>query len=102
MNKKFLLDLKEIIPSILLLPIFLYFLYFIINGSNGFLSVINLNRELQNLKKEFNSLEKEKIFLKIKNKGLYIASLDLDALEEESKKLGYVDNTEIIVLIDNE
>ncbi len=102
MNKKFLLNFKKIIPSILFLPIFLYFLYFIVSGSNGFLSVINLNKELQNLKKEFDFLEKEKIFLKIKNKGLYVASLDLDTLDEESKKLGYVDSTEIIVLINNE
>jgi hypothetical protein len=64
--------------------------------------MIKLNSELNSLKKEYNLLEKEKNFLKIKNKGLYLATLDLDILEEESKKLGYVDNNEIIVLINNE
>ncbi len=81
----------------------MYFSYFGIKGSNGFLNLIQLNEELNFLKNEFNTLEKEKQFLKIKNNGLYEKTLDYDLLEEESKKLlGYADINEIIILINKE
>jgi cell division protein FtsB len=73
-----------------------------VNGSNGFLNLVRLNKEFQNLQTSYNILEQEKKFLLIKNKGLYDASLNLDILEEESKKLGYANGDEIIILTTEE
>ncbi len=82
---------------------FIYFAYFAINGSNGFLNLIKLTNKLEEVKKEFSIVEKEENYLKIKNNGLYVKSLDLDLLDEESRKnLGYVDASEIVILTENE
>ena len=101
-RQNILQKLRGLAPNLFLLLIFIYFLYFIINGSSGFLNMIRLNNELIQLKQKYTSLENNKKFLKIKNRGMYKETLDLDILEEEAKKLGYVNSSEIIVLIDNE
>jgi len=87
----------------LLFLFFIYFSYFAINGSNGLLNLMKMNNKLDGLKKELSILQKEENGLQIKNNGLYIKSLDLDLLEEESKKsLGYVDASEVVILTENE
>ena len=82
--------------------VLIYFLYFTIYGSNGFLTLIKLDKNLINIKTQYESLTQEKNFLQIKNNGLYIKTLDLDILEEESKKIGYINEDEFVLLINNE
>ena len=87
----------------LLFLFLLYFSYFGMNGSNGFFNLIKLNDELENLKSESGVLKKEKQYLKIKNSGLQVKTLDQDLLEEISKQtLGYVDANEIVILTNKE
>lgn len=73
-----------------------------IEGSSGFLNLITLNKKVSVLQSEYLKLEKIKNTLLIKNRGLLLASLDLDIVEEESKKLGYANNSETIFLIKGE
>lgn len=87
----------------LLFLFLIYFSYFGINGSNGFLNLIKLKDELRIVKDEFDVLRKEEVYLKLKNRGLYIETLDTDILEEESKRiLGYADINEIVILTSGE
>jgi hypothetical protein len=80
--------------------IILYFLHFAIKGENGIISLIQNENKLKTLQDKLSALENKKKLLISKNRGLHLATLDLDILEEESKKIGYLDSSEIIVLID--
>ena len=92
----------KLFADIFLILFFTYFVYFMINGSSGFLNLTKLNKNLSTLKDQYQELEKTKNTLMIKNKGLHLSSLDMDILEEESKKLGYTNNNEVIFLIKSE
>jgi len=101
-NKITLLKFKKFMPNLFIMLTYGYLFYFMINGSSGFLNMIKLSNELNNLKQKHNHIENEKIALRIKSNGLYVNSIDLDILEEESKKFGYLNKDEIVVLFDGE
>ena len=86
--------------SIILCLLFflLYFTYVAIFGNNGLKSYIDLEFEIIELNKNFNSLEKVMHELEIKTSKLN-NNLDLDLLDQQSRiVLGLIRNDEIMII----
>ena len=76
----------------------LYFTYVAIFGNNGLKNYIDLEFEIIELNKNFNSLEKVMHELEIKTSKLS-NNLDLDLLDQQSRTvLGLIRNDEIIII----
>ena len=83
--------------------VFSYFLFFAIFGDKGLFTFFSLKKEITNIeitKQELSDRMKEK---KNMVDGVSLDSLDLDLLDEQSRKvLGYVGNNEVVIYQDNE
>ena len=97
--------LKNIKPVLINLSLFvcllfilLYFTYVAIFGNNGLKRYIDLEFEIIELNKNFNSLEKVMHELEIKTSKLS-NNLDLDLLDQQSRSvLGLIRNDEIMII----
>jgi cell division protein FtsB len=96
--KKFGITKQIFISFVIALSIFLYFLYYTIFGSQGVIKYFQLKSQLQEKQLIENDLKN-----KIQNKkalidAMNLKSLDLDLLDEETRKnLGYAGENEIVI-----
>lgn len=86
----------------IVLFVLLYFLFFIIFGDKGLIELFSLKKEMANregFKQElFNRMQGKKNMVE----GISLESLDLDLLDEQSRKiLGYVGKNEVVIYQDN-
>lgn len=80
----------------------LYFGYFIIFGDKGLITLINLNKQIEN-----KEITKQEFLSKMRAQknmvdGMNPNSLDVDLLDEQARKvLGYTGKNEVIIYQDN-
>lgn len=75
-----------------------YFLFFAFFGPKGLLTLFKLNEEISGHKLEQEQLIKKREQKKNMVKGMSKESLDLDLLDEQSRRvLGYVGKNEIVI-----
>jgi len=89
--------------DIFLILLIIYFLYNFINGNNGIINLIKINRQIKDNNDYLINLKKNCDILLMKNKGLYEETINLDLLEEEAKNsLGYISQKNEFVIFLNE
>ncbi len=89
--------IRKIIAILLFFTLISYFLYNIISGDRGILSLFHLTEKHKVLRDEVDILEEEKRILQSKVNRMKPESLDLDLLEEQARKnLGYAQKNETI------
>ena len=101
MNKSLALKNKLYLFFLLVISlfIFIYLLYFLINGPRGMISYFKLKNDNQENKIILNELVKRNDFFYDKINRLKANSLDLDFLDEKVReKTGYIDNDEILII----
>lgn len=87
------------IGTLLLVLIFGYFLYHIISGENGFLSMIEISKKVTEAREELDSVSSERLRLENKVSLLRDESLDPDLLDEQARRLlGYVAEDETVYI----
>ncbi|MFT6077216.1 MAG: cell division protein FtsB [Rickettsiales bacterium] len=96
--KKFPITKQIFVTICVATAVMLYFIYYAFFGSHGVIKYFSLKNELQN-----KELIKESLVNKVQDKqnlvnGMNSKSLDLDLLDEESRKnLGYSGKKEIVI-----
>jgi cell division protein FtsB len=75
-----------------------YFGYHALHGQRGLLAWVDVSRELQQARSELAAAEAENERLQQLVDGLQPDRLDPDLLEEELRRLGYVDPGEVVIL----
>lgn len=96
--RKYNVSKRLFICYFIALSVILYFLFFTIFGDKGFIKLLELQRIIYN-KESIKSEYQEKLKLQ-KNMvdGMKSKSLDLDLLDEQTRKnLGYVGKNEIVI-----
>lgn len=89
--------IRKIIAILLFFTLIFYFLYNIVSGDRGILSLFHLTEKHKVLLDEVRILEEEKQILQSKVNCMKPESLDLDLLEEQARKnLGYAQKNETI------
>ncbi len=84
--------------SLIFVCLAFYFIYHSISGNKGLITMVQLEQKLAAHKQELAMVEQDRMQLERKVKGLYIQSLDLDLLDEQTRKvLGKVDPDEIVL-----
>jgi cell division protein FtsB len=74
-----------------------YFLYHAINGERGIISYWALSRQLSKYQAELDAIRSERLHFEHRVNLMRSESLDLDLLEEQSRKiLGYAKSSEKI------
>ncbi|MBD1147686.1 septum formation initiator family protein [Pelagibacterales bacterium SAG-MED31] len=102
MNKSVILKNKIILYLSFLITffIFIYLVYFLINGQRGLLKYINLKTEFQELNQTLANLKSENSYYLDRTKRLQPNTVDLDFLDEQArKKLGLIDKNEIVIIL---
>ena len=103
MNKSLALKNKLylFLSLVLFFLIFLYLIFFIVNGERGLISYYKIKNQQVFLNDELNKLIQENIFYEDRIKRLQPNTIDLDYLDEKLRdKSGFLDNNEIIVFLD--
>jgi len=103
MNKSVILKNKIILYLSFLITffIFIYLIYFFINGQRGLLKYLSLTKQANEYNQTLTKLMKENNFYIDRTKRLKTNTIDLDFLDEQArKKLGLIDNNEIVVILD--
>jgi cell division protein FtsB len=86
---------NNIATTIFFLLVLVYFAYHAISGERGFLALLQLSQKVDQMRMELDVVKAERIRLEHRVQRLHPDSLDLDLLEEQSRKiLGYADPNE--------
>ena len=104
MNKSLALKNKLILffSFIISFFIFLYLLFFLINGDRGLISYYKIINQNSIFKKNLSTLINENNALNNNISRLQSNSIDLDFLEEQViKNTGYINKNEILITFDN-
>ena len=89
--------LRNVGLTLTLVVLLIYFLFHAINGERGVLSFFRLSNKFEKLHAELEAVRADRIQLEHKVNLLRSNSLDLDLLEEQSKKLlGFARKNEIV------
>ena len=100
MNKSLALKNKLYLFFLLLVSlfIFIYLIYFLVNGNRGIISFFKISKENSIYKNQLISLNKKNKYLEGRIKRLKTNSLDLDFLDEKIReKTGYIYEDEIVI-----
>tara|TARA_B100001540_G_C15522899_1_gene513314 strand:+ start:204 stop:515 length:312 start_codon:yes stop_codon:yes gene_type:complete len=101
MNKSLALKNKLYLFFLLLVSlfIFIYLIYFLVNGNRGIISFFKISKENSIYKNQLISLNKKNKYLEGRIKRLKTNSLDLDFLDEKIReKTGYIYEDEIVII----
>ena len=81
--------------------IFIYLVYFLINGQRGLLKYLFLTKQANDYNQILVELKSENNYYLDRTKRLQPNTLDLDFLDEQArKKLGLIDKNEIVIILD--
>ena len=103
MNKSVILKNKIILYFSFLITffIFIYLVYFIINGQRGLLKYLYLTKKVQENNQTLANLNAENKFYIDRTNRLKTNAIDLDFLDELARKnLGLIDKNEIVIILD--
>jgi len=103
MNKSVVLKNRIILYFSFLITffIFLYLVYFLVYGQRGLLQYFYLSKQNQEYSEILSELTSENQYLSNRIKKLQPNTVDLDFLDEQvRKKLGLIDKTEIVIILD--
>ena len=103
MNKSVIFKNKIILYLSFLITffIFIYLVYFLINGQRGLLKYLYLTKQAQQYDKAIANLKNLNTYYLDRTKRLKPNTLDLDYLDEQArKKLGLIDKNEIVIILD--
>jgi cell division protein FtsB len=85
-------------PAVLVTAILVYFGYHALHGERGLLAWIDKSRDLEAARQELDLLRAERAELDREVGAFQRDQLDRDLLEEELRKLGYVQPNEAVIL----
>ena len=103
MNKSVILKNKIILFLSFMITffIFIYLVYFLVNGQRGLLNFFYLTKQNEIHKYTLVNLKSDNKFYSDRVKRLQTNTLDLDFLDEQiRKKLGFIDKNEFIIILD--
>jgi len=103
MNKSVILKNKIVLYLSFLITffIFIYLVYFFINGQRGLLKYFYLTKQAEEYGRTLANLKEENNYYLNRTKRLQPNTLDLDYLDEKArKKLGLIDKNEIVIILD--
>ena len=103
MNKSVILKNKIILYLSFLITffIFIYLVYFLINGQRGLLKYFYLTKQNQEYSQTLAKLKIENLYYNDRINRLQPNTVDLDFLDEQvRKKLGFIDKNEIVIILD--
>ena len=103
MNKSLLLKNKIILYLSFLITffIFIYLVYFLINGQRGLLKYFYLTKQAEEYNYTLANLKATNNYYIDRIKRLQTNTVDLDYLDEQArKKLGLIDKNEIVIILD--
>ena len=103
MNKSVILKNKIILYLSFLITffIFIYLIYFLINGQRGLLKFFYLTKQAEEYNHTLAKLKNENDYYIDLTKRLQPNTVDLDYLDEQvRKKLGLIDKNEIVIILD--
>ena len=103
MNKSVILKNRIILYLSFLITffIFIYLVYFLINGQRGLLKYFFLSKQSQEYDSNLANLKDENNYYLDRTKRLKPNSIDLDYLDEQVRnKLGFIDKNEIVIILD--
>ena len=103
MNKSVILKNKIILYLSFLITffIFIYLVYFLINGQRGLLKYFYLTKQNQEYSQTLAKLKVENLYYNDRINRLLPNTVDLDFLDEQvRKKLGFIDKNEIVIILD--
>ena len=103
MNKSLILKNKIVLYLSFLITffIFIYLVYFLINGQRGLLKYFYLTKQAQEYNNKLANLKAENNYYIDRTKRLKPNTLDLDYLDEKTRKqLGLIDKNEIVIILD--
>ncbi|MFO1067256.1 MAG: septum formation initiator family protein [Geminicoccaceae bacterium] len=86
------------VPVILILGL-AYFGWHGIHGGRGLIAWLDLNREVELVKAELEQVRGERQTLERRIAGLQPDAIDPDMLDEELRKLGYIGEREVLILV---
>ena len=102
MNKSVILKNKVILYLSFLITffIFIYLVYFLINGQRGLLKYFYLTKQAKEYNQTLANLNAENNYYIDRTKRLQPNTVDLDYLDEQvRKKLGLIDKNEIVIIL---
>ncbi len=103
MNKSVILKNKIVLFLSFLITffIFIYLVYFLINGQRGLLKFFYLTKQAEEYNNTLANLKAENNYYIDRTKRLQPNTIDLDYLDEQArKKLGLIDKNEIVIILD--
>ena len=104
MNKSVILQNKIILffSFVITFFIFIYLVYFLIYGQRGLLQYFYLSKQNDLHKYTFANIKTENEYYSDRIKRLQPNTVDLDFLDEQiRKKLGFVDKSEMVIILNN-
>ena len=102
MNKSVIFKNKIILYLSFLITffIFIYLVYFLINGQRGLLKFLYLTKQAQGYDSTLANLQNDNNYYEDRTMRLKPNTLDLDYLDEQArKKLGLIDKNEIVIIL---
>ena len=102
MNKSVIIKNKIILYLSFLITffIFIYLVYFLINGQRGLLKYLFLTKQAHQYDNTLANLQNNNDYYLDRTKRLKPNTLDLDYLDEQArKKLGLIDKNEIVIIL---
>jgi cell division protein FtsB len=103
MNKSVIIKNKIVLYLSFLITffIFIYLVYFLINGQRGLLKYFYLTKQTEEFNHTLAKLKAENNYYIDRTKRLQPNTVDLDYLDEQvRKKLGLIDKNEIVIILD--
>ena len=103
MNKSVIFKNKIILYLSFLITffIFIYLVYFLINGQRGLLKYLYLTKQAEQYDNTLANLQNDNDYYLDRTKRLKPNTVDLDYLDEQArKKLGLIDKNEIVIILD--
>ena len=102
MNKSVIFKNKIILYLSFLITffIFIYLVYFLINGQRGLFKYLYLTKQAQQYDNTLANLQNDNDYYLDRTKRLKPNTVDLDYLDEQArKKLGLIDKNEIVIIL---
>ena len=103
MNKSLILKNRIVLYLSFLITffIFIYLVYFLINGQRGLLKYFYLSKQAEVYKHTLANYKEDNNYYIDRTKRLKPNTVDLDYLDEQArKKLGLIDKNEIVIILD--
>ncbi len=93
--------LNSVLPTLLLVVILVYFSYHAISGDRGVLAYIKLSQKIEQTRAELDIVHAERVKYERNVRLMRDESLDLDLLDEQSRRLlGYAGKDEKVYNLD--